>query len=51
MQNYVVFPPMHRYFKRDSGNGKGNYIYFWKFKGSYDRNITAPTTTGHKLNP
>ena len=36
MQNYVVFQPMHRYFKRDSGNGKGNYIYFWKFKGFSD---------------
>ena len=27
-QNYLVFQPMYRYFKRVSGVGNGNYIYF-----------------------
>ena len=27
-QNYLVFQPMHRYFKRIAGVGIGNYIYF-----------------------
>ena len=30
-QNYFVFQPMHRYFKRIAGVGGGNYI-FWKSK-------------------
>ena len=35
---------MHRYFKRASGVGTGNYIYFWKPKGLSDENITATTS-------
>ena len=27
-QNYLVFQPMYRYFKRVSDVGAGNYIYF-----------------------
>ena len=27
-QNYLVFQPMYRYFKRIAGVGSGNYIYF-----------------------
>ena len=42
---------MYRYFKRVSGVGSGNYIYFWKYKGLSDENITAPTTTDCSLNP
>ena len=36
-QNYLVFQPMHRYFKRVPGVGSGNYIYFWKSKGLSDQ--------------
>ena len=53
-QNYLISQPMYKctnILKRVSGCGSGNCIYFWKFKGSCDRNITAPTSTGHKLNP
>ena len=32
-QNYLVFRPMHRYFRRIVGAGSGNYIYYWKSKG------------------
>ena len=28
----------------------GNYIYFWKSKGLFDENITAPTTRDYSLN-
>ena len=51
MQNYVVYQPIYRYFRKDSGIGKGNYIYFWKSKGFSDENITAPTTNDYKFNP
>ena len=39
-QNYVVFQPMYRYFKRVVGVGTRNYIYFWKSEGLSDENIT-----------
>ena len=51
IQNYLVFQPMYWYFKRVSGVGSGNYIYFWKSKGLSDENITAPTTSDYKINP
>ena len=51
VQNYLVFQPMYWYSKRVSGVGSGNYIYFWKSKGLFDENITAPTTTDYSLNP
>ena len=51
-QNYLVFQPMYRYFKRVVGVGTGNYVYFWKSKGLSDENITAPTVIGdYKRNP
>ena len=28
-QNYLVFQPTYRYFRRIIGVGSGNYIYFW----------------------
>ena len=49
-QNYLVFQPVCRYFKRVAGFGSGNYIYFWKSKGFSDEDITAPTTTDYSLN-
>ena len=35
-QNYLVFQPMYRYYKRIAGLGSGNYIYYWKSKGLPD---------------
>ena len=32
-QNYLVFQPIQRYFKRIAGVGNGNYIDYWKSKG------------------
>ena len=43
-QNYLVFQPMYRYFKRVAVVGSGNYIYFWKSKGLSDENIAPPIT-------
>ena len=30
-QNYLVFQPINRHFKRIIGVGSGEYIYFWKW--------------------
>ena len=38
-QNYSVFQPRYRYFKRITGVGKGIYIYYWKSKGLSDEKI------------
>ena len=38
-QNYLVFQPMYRYFKRMAGVGSGNYIHVWKSKGLFDERI------------
>ena len=51
MQNYLVFQPMYRYFKRVGGGNPGNYIHFWKSKGLSDEKITAPTTSDYGLSP
>ena len=51
VHNYLVFQPMLRYFKRITGVGTGNYIYFWKSKGLSNENTTAPTTIDYSLNP
>ena len=32
-QNYLVFQPMYRCFKRIAGVGGGDYICYWKSKG------------------
>ena len=35
-QNYLVFQPMHRYFKGIAGVGNGSYIYYSQSKGLSD---------------
>ena len=49
-QDDLVFQPIYQYFQRAVGVGIGNYIYFWKSKGLFDENITAPTTRDYSLN-
>ena len=46
-----MFQSIYIYFRRVSGVGSGNKIYFRKSKWFYDENITAPTTTNYSLNP
>ena len=42
---------MSRYFKRISGVGSDNYIYFWKSKGlSYER-INSITASNYIITP
>ena len=50
-QNYLVFHPMHRYFKRVAGVGSGNYIYFWKSKGLSDERINSIITSNYSITP
>ena len=44
-QNYLVFQPMYRYFKRFAAVGSDNYIYIWKSKGLSDERINSITTS------
>ena len=50
-QNYLVFQPMYRYFKRIAGIGSGNYIYFWKSKGLFDESFDSITASNNKITP
>ena len=50
-QNYLVFQPTYRFFKRVLGVGSGNYICFWKSRRLSDENIIAPITSDYSLNP
>ena len=50
-QNYLVFQPMYRYFKRAAGVGSGNYIYFWKSKGLSDERINSIIICNYSITP
>ena len=41
-QNWLVFQPIQRYFKRASANDSN--ILSWKYKGLSNESIKAPTT-------
>ena len=44
-QNYLVFQPIYRYFRRIIGTGSGNYIYFWKSIGLSDERLNFNTAS------
>ena len=48
-EEYLVFQSMGRYFKRLSGVGTVNYIYFCKSKWLSNENIAASTTSDYGL--
>ena len=50
-QNYLVFQPMYRYFKRIVGVGSGDYIYFWKSKGLSDEKINSNSASNYSITP
>ena len=50
-QNYLVFQPMYRYFKRIAGVGSGNYIYFGKSIRLSDERINSITTSNYSITP
>ena len=47
-QNYLVFQPIYRYFKRISNT---EYILSWKSKGLSDKIIRLPNTSDNSLAP
>ena len=49
MENYLVFQPICRYFKRFVSVSSSNCFFFWKSKGFYDGNITPPVTPDYSL--
>ena len=48
-QNWLVFQPIHKYFKTVSANDSN--ILPWKSKGLSDESIKPPTTNNKILNP
>ena len=50
-QNYLLFQPMYKYFKKIAGVGSGNYIYFWKSKGFSDERLDANTASNYSITP
>ena len=50
-QNYLVFQPMQKYFKKIAGVGSGNYIYFWKSKSLSDERLNSNTASNHSITP
>ena len=48
-QNYLVFQPMYRYFKR--GGNANNHILSWKSKGLPDDGIKSPSAPNSFLDP
>ena len=50
-QNYLVFQPMYRYFKKIAGVGSGNYIYYSKSKGLSDERINSITLSNYSITP
>ena len=50
-QDYLVFQPMYRYFKRIADAGNGNYSYYWQSKGFSDKRISFIKTPYHIITP
>ena len=50
-QNYLIFQPIQRYFKRIVGVGNGNCIYYWKSKGLSDERINSIKTSDYGITP
>ena len=50
-QNYLVFQPIQRYFKRVAGVDNGNHIYYWKSKGLSDERINSIKTSDYGITP
>ena len=42
-QDYLLFQPIYRHFRRIVGIGSGNYIYFWKSIGLSDERFNSNT--------
>ena len=51
MQNYLVFQPIQKYFKRIVNVGNDNYVYYWKSKGLSDETINSIKTSDYEITP
>ena len=51
MQNYFVFQPIQKYFKRIVNVGNDNYVYYWKSKGLSDETINSIKTSDYGITP
>ena len=50
VQNYLVFQPIHKYFKSVNINNEW-YITSWKSKGLSEESIKPPVTSDNSLSP
>ena len=50
-QNYLVFQPIQKYFKRIVNVGNDNYVYYWKSKGLSDETINSIKTSVYGATP
>ena len=50
-QNYLVFPPIFRYFKVIVVANVTNYVLSWKSKGLSDETVKPPSTSNNNLTP
>ena len=50
-QNYLVFQPIYKYFKKVIGVGNGNYIKFWKSKWFSEEKISSITGSNYAITP
>ena len=50
-QNYLVFQPIQRYFKRIVSVGNSNHIYQWKSNGLRDERINSIKTSDYRITP
>ena len=50
-QNYLVFEPIQRYFKRIVGAEDDKHIYYWKSKGLSDERINSIKTSDYGITP
>ena len=48
-QNYLIFQPMYRYFKKISCVDNGECIYFWRSKGLHEERINSITASNYKI--
>ena len=51
MQNYLVFQPIYRYYKRVVGVASANYIYYWQSKELPDERINSIKTSDYEITP
>ena len=50
MQNYLVFQPIQRYFKRIVNVGNDDCVYYWKSKGLSDETNNSIKTSDYGIN-